>query len=350
MVTKLGVDIGYSATKAAAVNRMLVQLPSFEAVPPASKVDDLFKTKTEHLASLNINGAQVDRLVGEAALRTGAAKGLMGQAEKPDSTHDLLLFTAAYLLGAGSDDPADPGQVDVVLGLPIDYLKRQRDALKQRLEGSAAVVSVDGNPERRIVLRNVEVHPQGAGIMMSTDPSVFLAPDLPINYVLVLDLGSYTINFLLFEFRAGKKPQLVPGCFGTLERGVSFVQQRMADAYQEITGLPLPAYMMADTWNQKQIYAGGKLIDLTDAIRQATKAVADDVVNQLQAILKERLTYVTSTLAGGGGTLLMGDELRRMVVRTNNHDRPLFPRFVIVRDPVFANAIGFLNACVSRQA
>ncbi len=52
MVTKLGVDIGYSATKAAAVNDMLVQFPSFEAVPPTSKVDDLYKTKTEHLARL----------------------------------------------------------------------------------------------------------------------------------------------------------------------------------------------------------------------------------------------------------------------------------------------------------
>ena len=131
---------------------------------------------------------------------------------------------------------------------------------------------------------------------------------------------------------------------------MSAVQQRMADVYLEITGKPLPSYMMADTWRHQQIYSGGKLIDLSDAIGQAAKTVADDIVNQLQSVLKERLTYITATVAGGGGALLMGDELRRMTVRTNGDPRLLFPHFVIVENPVYANAIGFLNACKARQS
>lgn len=184
MVTKLGIDIGYSATKAAAVNGM-VQLPSCEAALTNSKVDDLFNNKTEHIVRLNVSGSRIERLVGDAALATGAARGLMGQAEKPDSTHDLLLFTAAYLSGAGSENPADPGQVDVVLGLPVDYLRRQRDALKARLEKASAWISVNNGPEKHIICRNVEIRPQGVGIMLASDPSAFLIPDLPVNYVLV---------------------------------------------------------------------------------------------------------------------------------------------------------------------
>jgi plasmid segregation protein ParM len=350
MVLEFGIDIGYSGTKAAAADVPLVQLASFDADIPGSKGDDLFKGKAEHLVQLTFNGSQVEKLVGEAALRTGSAKGMMGQVEKPDTTHDLLLFTAAYLLCAGSTHPTDQDEVDVVLGLPIDYLRHQRGAIKQRLERRPAWISVDGGAERCIVFRNVDVRPQGAGIMMSTDPSTFLAPDLPVNYVLVLDLGSYTINFLLFEFRAGESPQLVPDCYGTIEKGVSLVQQRMADAYLELTGKPLPSYMMADTWRHRQIYSGGKLIDLSEAIGQAAKAVADDIVSQLQSILKERMTYITSTIAGGGGALIMGDELRRMTMRTNGDVRLVFPHFVIVENPVYANAIGFLNACRSRKS
>jgi plasmid segregation protein ParM len=348
MVTKLGIDIGYSATKAVGISGM-VQLPSYEAEPVASKVDD-FKDGTKHVVRMTVSGRRVEKLVGDAALRSGAAKGIMGQAEKPDSTHDLLLFTVAYLCGAGSENPADPGEVDVVLGLPIDYLKRQRAALKERLEKESVWISVDGGVERHIICRSVDVRPQGAGIMLASDPSMYLVPDLPVNYVLVLDLGSFTINYLLFEFRNGKKPCLVQGCVGTIEKGVSLVQQKMAEAYQEQTGLPLPAYMMADAWRDKKVFAGGNLIDLSDAIQQATKTVASGIVNQLQSILKERLTYVTSTLVGGGGALLMEDELRDMVVQTNEHARPVLPKLVIAKDPVYANAIGFLNACNQRQA
>jgi hypothetical protein len=44
MVTKLGIDVGYSKTKAAAANGM-VQLPSYEAALSNSKVDDIYKNK-----------------------------------------------------------------------------------------------------------------------------------------------------------------------------------------------------------------------------------------------------------------------------------------------------------------
>jgi plasmid segregation protein ParM len=347
-MVKLGIDVGYSATKGAASNGLTVQFPSFEAIPVASKVDDLFKSKTKHLVRLNINGSRVEKLVGEAALQTSVARGIMGQAEKPDSIHDLLLFTAAYLLGAGSDNLADLGQVDVVLGLPVDYLRRQRDALKARLERSVAWVSVNGGPDKCIELNSVRVFPQGAGIMLGVaDPSSILIPGITVNYVLVLDLGSYTTNYLLFKFEGGR-PQLVPECIGTLEKGVSLVQQGMADAYQDKTGLPLPAYLAADAFKQQQIFAAGQLIDLSDAIMQAKKAVAEEIAAQIRATLKERMTYVTATLLAGGGALLLEDELQKMAVRTNGHDRPLFPQLIVADNPVFANAIGFLNACMSR--
>jgi len=105
------------------------------------------------------------------------------------------------------------------------------------------------------------------GILMSTtDPPVFLIPNLPMNYVLVLGIGNYTINFLWFEFRSGQKPHLVPDWFGTIENGVSIVQQRMADAYQEMTEVPLPAKMTSNTWQYKQMqvigYALSKAIEL----------------------------------------------------------------------------------------
>lgn len=99
MVLELGIDIGYSGTKAAADDVLLVQFASFEADIPDSKGDDLFKKKAEHLVQLTFNGTQVEKLVGNAALRTSSARGMLGQVEKVDNTHDLLLFTAAYLLG-----------------------------------------------------------------------------------------------------------------------------------------------------------------------------------------------------------------------------------------------------------
>jgi hypothetical protein len=63
---KLGIDIGYSTTKGAASSGLIVQFPSFEAAKTASKVDDLFTSKREHLIRLDVHGNRVEKLVGDA--------------------------------------------------------------------------------------------------------------------------------------------------------------------------------------------------------------------------------------------------------------------------------------------
>jgi len=272
-----------------------------------------------------LDGRKGEFLVGEAAQGSFLASGFLG-AEKPADLHDLLLLTACALAGVGGKGPF-PGQCDLAVGLPLAFYKAQREALKARLEGLAAWVSVNGGEEQYISFRRVLVVPQGAGVVF--------AQGLPRGrgFAGVVDVGQYTTDFLLVDLRTLNP--VVEAC-GSVEAGCHLVAQRVGQAYLSKTGRPLPPRMerfVLDAAREGQpVPFRGREIDLTPDFDAALREVATTVSRQVLSAWRDIADMITVTCLAGGGVLLLGEHLAKA-----------FPNPVLVKEPVFANVLGYLR-------
>ena len=324
----VSVDIGYGYTKAVSASGIKVCLPS--AVAPAP--DDLglstgpsfYRVKVRYL-----NGRVEERLVGEAALRSSAAVTTLSR-EKPAELHDLLLLTACVLVGAGGTGPF-PGQADIAVGLPLAYFKSQKDALRERLLGLAAWVSVDDNEERYVSFGRVLVLPQGAGAVAAYPE---LLPEGGL--VGVVDVGTYTTDYLLLEKQPGQpNPRPLLEACGSVEAGVHLVLKAVAREFQARTGAPLPPEMWEQAVQARSVFFGGRSVDLSVAVEKALADAAQAVAQRVLAAWGNRAGFVRATLLVGGGSLLLREHLARAL-----------PGAVVAPDSLFANALGFLRGLV----
>lgn len=328
-VRAVGVDVGYGFVKAVSpVAR--VSFPSVVAPYIEDPLSGLFHDGRGHRVRVRkADGEVEEKLVGEAALRSLAATATLSR-EKPAALHDLMLLAAVYLAGAGDKGPF-PKQVDLAVGLPLAYFRAQKDALKKRLEGLAAWVSVDGGEERYISFGRVLVFPQGAGVVLSGD--IALAGN---GYLGVVDVGTYTTDYLLFEDRGDGVPRPLPEACGSLEAGVNLLHRALAAEFQRRAGAPLAPAMYQEAAEGalvgRPIHYAGRDIHLEEAFMKARRDIVQAIVQGVLAAWGARAGYVALTLLAGGGACLFEEELLRAL-----------PGARTSQDPFFANAIGYFK-------
>ncbi|QGP94087.1 hypothetical protein MGLY_35120 (plasmid) [Neomoorella glycerini] len=328
-IKTVGVDVGYGFVKAVSpVAR--VSFPAVVAPYVEDPLSGMFRDGTGHKVKVRkISGEVEEKLVGEAALRSLAATTSLSR-EKPAALHDLMLLAAAYLAGAGDKGPF-PKQFDLAMGLPLAYFRGQKDALKKRLESLAAWVSVDGGEERHISFGKVLVFPQGAGVVLAGDVA------LPGNgYFGVVDVGTYTTDYLLFEDRGDGVPCPLPEACGSLEAGVHLVHRALAAEFQRQAGAPLAPAMyqevVEDALVGRPIHYAGKDIHLEETLLKARRDVAQAIAQGVLAAWGGRAGFVALVILAGGGACLFDDGLLRAL-----------PGARIAKDPFFANATGYLK-------
>jgi len=323
---RIAVDVGYSSVKGVSEHGR-VMFPSITAPVSEDLLAGAIKSSTpKHRVCVRRTNDAKEYLVGDAALMSTSATGFLAQREKPDGIHDILLQTAAYLLASGESTMI---QLDLAIGLPLAYYKVQRAALKNRLEGDLAWVSVDDGRELCLQLASISVFPQGAGALMA-------AGELPSSgLVVLLDIGSYTTDYLVFDIRQGQ-PVPVSECCSSIEAGVSLVTRALADEFQHQTGDPLPVRMheniLAKVLDREPIIYQGKPVELHKALSTAKAQVGTLIASNVAAALRDRTGFVVQTLLAGGGALLFEQEIARVL-----------PCVRVINDPVFANARGYLN-------
>ncbi len=324
----IAIDVGYSDTKACSLSGHRISIPSVVAPLAADPLGGVLGNGVGYKVHIRrLTGTTEEKLIGEAAAASFFGTSFLGK-DKPADMHDLLVLTAAYLVGAGGTGMM-PGQVDLAVGLPLAYYKTQRDALKARLAGLSAWVRVNGGEERYISFGNVLVAPQGAA-------AVFAFENLTkAGYVVVVDIGRGTTDYVLLFITDGV-PRPVAEASGSLEIGCHLVLKALAHEFQAKTGAPLPQRMerqvLARVREGEPVSFGGKKIDLSDAFRKATVETSRAISRQVLSALGDFANFVEAVYLIGGGPLLLGSELTKA-----------FPTATIASDPVFANANGYLK-------
>lgn len=141
---------------------------SVALVAPARELAlaDLSLNGAEHTTQIRFLKAGASRyFVGDLALREGRVASFTLEREKClHPNHDALLLTAVGLLLGKT---ARSLSLNVAVGLPIDYYRRQRDGLRRRLNDLAASVSVNGADPVWVQFSTVLVYPQGAGLLLT---------------------------------------------------------------------------------------------------------------------------------------------------------------------------------------
>lgn len=315
---KVGIDVGYGFTKAVNENGEKIIFPSLVAPVPYDFLGDIMKGQIGYKVKIYINGEQNSFLTGEAARHSSRPIQTFNR-EKPARIHDTLLFTALGLLG---DEENEVG-----IGLPLAYYTYQRQILKERLQGISGCINVDG---REICFKKlkVDIFPQGAGVLFGQR--------LPWDGFLgVIDIGTFTTEYLLFEIKEGQPVPLLEQC-GSVEAGTKMVYDAVASEFQLLTGSPVPegmAELMTDkALKGENIYFNRKYWDLYDVARAAVSYVSLLITQKVLSVWGNKSGYISLTLLAGGGSLFFGNEIIKNL--------PIPAQ--IVEEPLFANANGYL--------
>jgi len=325
---QVAIDVGYGFTKALSDRRGRSIFPS--AVTSARGTGDLAAALGGGSAQGHLrvqrSGLQADEyLVGQAALSAGAARSWSADG---DGREDYPLLVLAALAAVGAEGP-----VDLALGLPLSvYLSReQRKALRDRIAGIAAWVSLDGHDARHVQASYVRVLPQAVGAYYAA----LLGPDgarLAGQGVGVVDVGYHTTDYLLMV--PGDSGASMPdeARSGSIDAGMSQVVDTVRQHVSGATGTPFAApegLIEGALRNTGHITVRGEVVDLRPAYTEALQDLAGRIEAEIQRAWGQRIDYLAATLLAGGGGTAVTQHLRLQGAQ-------------IVTDPVFANAAGFL--------
>lgn len=319
---KIGIDVGYGWVKAINEKGNSIKFPAL--VAPGSQglgLKEFYTNNLDYQVSITTGDSQSNLLVGEAAQQSFIATQVLSQ-NKPKEFHDPLLLTAAHVLNNENDC------YEIGVGLPLAYFAAQKDILKRRLIDLNAYVSIRGE-KKYIRFSRVQIVPQGAGI-------IFVCSEvLPSNgFVGLVDIGTYTTEYLLFQYKQGKPIPVLEAC-GSVEAGVHLVNAAISREFQAQTGSPLPvemeSYIVEKAFVREPISYNGKRYSLTNAALESRRQIAQAISQKILSIWGNRTGHLDATLLAGGGSLFFANEFNQ------------FPNQRIVAEPVFANARGYLS-------
>ncbi len=150
----------------------------------------------------------------------------------------------------------------------------------------------------------------------------------------MIDIGCFTTDYMLFVMEDGE-PVPIPDACGSIEAGTYLVQKEISAGFLSQTGAPLAYFMYRDALHAAQknlpISFHSKDVHLSSVYQHSVQKTAQLILENIKSVWVSRTEYLTLTAFAGGGA-----EMFR--AHTNS-----FPGSIIINNPVFANADGFLK-------
>lgn len=245
---------------------------------------------------MNIGG--VDYNIGEGEFSTDWNK------SRKDNT--LILLYAA--IAKSTNDNIN----QIILGLPVQQYKKNKDAIIELVESNKCA----NINKRNIIITDITVAPEGASTYYAMDIEV--RQMIGNKQLIIIDIGGRTTDIVVFE---GKK--IID---------VKTIPVGMLNIYQEIIDYVNSEYTESLNLEDGEIilkeglFLGGEAHDIS-FIKPILERNFNTIFKELQLKYNVNKGYVYLT---GGGSLTLKLAFRN---RLKN--------IVISKDPVFDNAIGF---------
>ena len=310
----IGMDVGYSATKAIAGDRR-VAFPSVVGTPDKAR--------------FSLNGSKSIVLVAPAHVQVG--EGAITQSRflnrredrrwtESDEWYTLALASLTELTSA------TVAELRIVTGLPVAFYA-DKAQVRDRLLGEHRVQR-EGRRAQVFRVTDCRVIPQPFGALLSVtldNRGRITDEELATGAVGVIDVGGKTTNLLSVNRLA------------EIGRETASVNVGAWDAVRAVRGwlsdhcpdLDLRGHQVVDTIIARKVRYYGEPVDLSEPVEAALEPLADQVLAEATQLWNGGAA-LDAILVSGGGALLLGPYIRRHF----RHAR-------VVADPVFANAVGF---------
>lgn len=220
-----------------------------------------------------------------------------------------LLFTA---LARSSKENV----FQVILGLPIQQYKQNKDKLKDLIErNKGKTLNVDGE-ERDIIIADVEIAPEGASAYynLSIDNKKLIG-NKPLT---IVDIGGRTTDVCLFKDKKIKAFKTIPvGMLNVYTDIITEVNSRFTESFKLEDG---------ENILKEGLFLYGEQQDIS-FIKPILQRHFNSIYKELQLNFELSKGYVLLT---GGGSLIFKSAFKN---RLRN--------LIISNDPLYDNAIGF---------
>lgn len=292
----MGIDVGYSHTK----------------VRTANKRSIFRSTVTNGIMDINQNAIMVkigghEYTVGE---NTGAFSVKLNKID--DSVFRLCLYTAI-----GKNVSSYGENVQLVIGLPVQYYKEQKKDLKNALEGTRVSMVLNNKPVS-FAITSCIVFPQSAGVFV-------MHPDLFKGNNIVIDIGGMTVDVSYFH-------DMTLQDFRTYELGMIKLYDKLIQNIKAEFGVSYDILNAEDLITNKKLFKDGQAIDCSKVLDLTLKTHANLIVNRISAGLSQYETSLRHFI--GGGSYLLRDYLPAE----------------INKDDIFANSEAFYKIGVEKFA
>lgn len=310
----IGLDVGYSATKAITGNRRAT-FPSAVGTPDKAR--------------FSLNASQSIILTGPTHVQVG--EGAITQSRFLNRREDRRWIESNewYTLALAALTEltlATIAELRIVTGLPVAFYS-DKEIVRDRLLGEHRVQR-EGRRAQVLRVTDCRVIPQPFGALLSAtlnDRGRIVDNDLATGTVGVIDVGGKTTNLLSVNNLAEINRETASASVGAWD-AVRAVREWLADNCPD---LDLRDHQIVNAMIKRQVRYFGEPIDLTEAVRAAIEPLADQVLSEATQLWNGGAA-LDAVLVSGGGALLLGPYIRTHF----RHAR-------IVSDPVLANAVGF---------
>jgi PRTRC genetic system protein D len=311
----VGLDVGYSATKAVAGERR-VTFASAVGTPDKARF------------TLHESGALVLLQPDHVAVGEGAvAQSRFLQRREDRHWTEGAEWYALALAALTELTTAPHVALRIVTGLPVAFYA-DRATVRDRLLGEHRAQR-EGRPAQRFEVTDCRVIPQPFGALLAAtldDRGRITEHALATGAVGVIDVGGKTTNLLSVNRLAEINRETASVNVGAWD-AVRAVQAELADRYPGLEDLR--PHQVAEAVQARAIRYYGQALDLTRMLAEVLEPLAGQVVAEASQLWNGGAT-LDAILVSGGGALLLGDLIRRHF----RHAR-------MVAEPVFANALGF---------
>jgi len=313
-----GIDLGFHSTKVVGPNGAHL-FPSFAV----GAVDSLLSLNGHD--RIVIETARGKMLVGSEAVKLAKAGARKETADWIMSDEYLALFHA----GLSETTTATGAAVTLVTGLPVADYARDRDTLRDRLQGTHTFTR-QGRRGQTFRIENVRVIPQAWGAVLDlllNDSGKIVRPELAKEKVAVIDIGGHTVNYLSVDGLSD-----IPNETEGTERGAWNVVRAVRDYLNTAhPGLArLRDHQIMDAVIDGELYDAGEPVDLGPVVQPIINEIGQEIIDTAGQHWGPGAATFRQVIVCGGGANLWG-----------GHIGQAFRHAVVLEDPVYANARGF---------
>lgn len=337
----VGLDIGYGHTKWVTNKNGEVKRGLFPSVAPITRRERSVEGGGMNtLRTVTVRVGDNNYVVGRDAYHeadSNFARPRLADFSATESYHALMLGGLS-LCGERDID-------QLVVGLPLTTMAAYHATLQQRYQGEHVIGASYANRKVEVNVRNVTVTSQPAGAMIQ---AVSLNPDLRKTTNLVIDLGYFTMDFLMCD---GLRPFYARS--GAVEGGMSayyedlssLVGDKLADIgianIGKVDHFRLEE-ALSNAEEQNPVYKlrdGSKTIDITDCIDRSRSKLNQYLDQMVTTLGTSSLGLISTVVLAGGGAQLMLPTVRQRL--GERHD------YVTVSNSQFAIANGYAHLGVA---